>query len=408
MDALHKSNPPLGTSNILQLRPGSFTRSEIENIHYRLATIDDTAGIHLLYHKVYQGRYGYDYATNPQALASVINSSQGHLLLVAEQDSQILGCVLFEYCERTRMGKASGIVVDPDVRSQGVGSHLLQMGVNHLTQKLETVDVIYACSRTISEAPSKMLESSGFHRMGLFPNAVHVKHMEHLNLDVLLTDKAFSKRRKRPFIFAPYHEVYEIAQRTLGLEDAHIVTEFSQRALTPNPFEFRHIEDTKYARDRFSELSEQNKLANSFFPFHEPNLVLATPDGSSEIFARVIPMHKQAEIMGYRTDQTNLHDLFDSAAKSLHAYGAAYVEFLVDVYDFKLQQEAFTARFIPSAYFPAMRLAADGLRDDVFVLSRTFNLLDFSEAVMNSTSYEYLRAYLRRYHDLYIKPILSH
>ena len=117
--------------------------------------------------------------------------------------------------------------------------------------------------------------------------------------------------------------------------------------------------------------------------------------------------NKQAAIIGYRTDQTNLHDLLDSAAWTLHRMGAAYIEFLVSAYDYKLQQQAYTARFIPSAYYPALQLSNDGLRDDVFVLSRTFNLLDFTNNFLRGDNRLYLKAYLRRYHELYIQPILG-
>jgi hypothetical protein len=89
----------------------------------------------------------------------------------------------------------------------------------------------------------------------------------------------------------------------------------------------------------------------------------------------------------------------------LQREGAAYIELLVDAYDYQTQQEAYTAKFIPSAYFPAMKLAHDGLRNDFFVVSRTFQILDFTASTVMEENYPYLQAYMRFYHKLYIEPM---
>jgi hypothetical protein len=156
---------------------------------------------------------------------------------------------------------------------------------------------------------------------------------------------------------------------------------------------------------KFKLFSEQNRISNSFFPFHLPHWILSTEDGGTDVFVWYEPHGKQASIVGYRTDRVNVHDLLDSVAWTLRGAGAAYVELLVDAYDYMLQQEAYTARYIPSAYFPAMRLANDNLRDDYFVLSRTFQLLDFSNTFVSTENYQYLEAYMRSYTELYIDPI---
>jgi hypothetical protein len=81
------------------------------------------------------------------------------------------------------------------------------------------------------------------------------------------------------------------------------------------------------------------------------------------------------------------------------------VELLVDAYDYITQQEAYTAKYIPSAYFPAMRLSNDGLRDDFFVVTRTFQILDFTTTTVMTENYPYLQAYMNFYNALYIEPM---
>ena len=78
---------------------------------------------------------------------------------------------------------------------------------------------------------------------------------------------------------------------------------------------------------------------------------------------------------------------------------------LVDAYDYIIQQQAYTAKYIPSAYFPAMHLAGDGLRDDYFVVSRTFQIIDFTSSYVTQENLPYLRSYMRSYNELYIEPL---
>lgn len=386
---------------------GSFCEDGL-NLVVREARVDDVDQVQELYFIVYHGRYTLEFATDPAKLRAQIEDREHYLLAVAEaSDHRIVGSLVFCFDPISRLAKAAGAVVLPSFRGKGLGSSLLATGLTYLTDTANLVDVVYALTRTINEAPSRLVEEAGFFKMGIFPNAVQVEDMEHLNLDVFFARNALLKRRCKPFIFPPYHEVYHIAERRLGLEPANIFSDFSPLTLEPDKTEFEILQQEEQVIQRFQELSQQKRLANSFFPFHQPNLILKSRDNSTEIFAWMVGKNKQSAILGYRTDRTDVHNLLDSAARTLHRYGAAYVELLVDAYDHRLQQQAFTARFIPSAYFPAMRLDSDGYRNDVFVVSRTFSLLDFTNTVMHGDNYYFLKAYLRRYYELYIKPILG-
>ena len=94
---------------------------------------------------------------------------------------------------------------------------------------------------------------------------------------------------------------------------------------------------------RYRTYSEQNRVSQSFFPFHFPNWSFATDDGGTEVFVWYGGVGKQAAIVGYPTDRVNTHDLLDAVARALDAAGAAYVELLVDAYDYNHQQEAYAA-----------------------------------------------------------------
>ncbi len=380
-----------------------------EAIQIKEAVTSDVKKIQDLFMQVYNGQYPMEYAVDPNVLKAELFDCQHYLWLIAQDKSRkkIMGAVMFNFDLQNRLGKAAGGVVAPKFQHKGLGSALLKTGVEYLTKKTDMVDVIYGTTRTVSEGPSRMAMDVGFHKMGLFPNAVQIDNLEHLNLDIYLADRALKKRRKKPYLFTPFYEVYNIARKHLGLEQAYTVTERAPLKLSKQKILFKLIKDEREVVLKFRHYSEQKRLSNSFFPFHMPNWLFASSDGGTEVFIWYGGVGKQASILGYRTDRVNIHDLLNSVALELQNQGAAYVEMLVDAYDYTLQQEAYTARYIPSAYFPAMQLANDGQRDDYFVLSRTFRLLDFTGSFVSEENYPFLQAYLRCYNELYIQPILG-
>lgn len=375
----------------------------------REATSLDVEPIQELYQEIYRGRYGVDFAENPALLRAQIQNGDRYLWLVAQEKAteRLTGVISFQFDRINRLGKAAGVAVAQGYRGRGVASRLLQLGIRYLTEENQAVDVIYATTRTVSEAPSRVVGDVGFRQLGLFPNAVQTETLEHLNLDIYLTKAGKKARRPHPYLFPPFQEVYQIARQELKLDKATVVKERAPLRLSPTKIALELVADEQVAKERFAQLSNERRISNSFFPFHSPNRILRSEDGGTEVFVWLAGPGKQAAILGYRTDHVNTHDVLDSVAVALQREGAAYVELLVDAYNYSLQQEAYTARFIPSGYFPAMKLNSDGHRDDFFVLSRTFRLLDFTASVVQGTSLKFLRAYLRHYHDLYLKPLLD-
>jgi predicted GNAT family N-acyltransferase len=373
----------------------------------RDARVGDAPAIRALFEKIYKGKYPLEFGTNVELLKAEIADPEHHLWLVAadEKDRLLAGAMLFICDPKNRMAKAGGGVVLPEYRHYGLGSTLLKKGVRYLTKGAKLVDVIYGTSRTVSEGPSKMVAEAGFHKMGFFPNAVQIEELEHLNLDVYLTPAALKARRPGPYLFTPFYDIYAIARRQLKLERAHLVTERGPLTLSKKKIVLNVIKDSKRTIALFDLYKEQKRISNSFFPFHKPNWLLSSEDGGTDVFIWYGGVGKQASILGFRTDRVNIHDLLDAVAGALQRSGASYVELLVDAYDYLSQREAYAAKYIPSAYFPAMRLAGDGRRDDYFVVSRTFQIIDFTSSYVMTENLPYLKAYMRFYNELYIEPM---
>jgi hypothetical protein len=373
----------------------------------REARVNDAAAVFDMFTLIYGGKYPLSFGNDVEILKAELMDVNHYLWIVTEDEEKklLVGAMMCAIDLHNHMAKAGGGVVLPEYRKFGLASTMLKLGVHYLTETTKQVDVLYGTSRTVSEGPSRMVAEAGFLKMGFFPNAVQIEEIEHLNLDVYLTKRALDMRRKKPYLFEPFYEVYKIPRKQLGLERAYLVTEREQLALSKKKMTFELIEDEKEVISKFRQYSEQKRIRNSFFPFHAPNRLLKSEDGGSEVFLWYGGVGKQASIVGFRTDQVNIHDLLDSVAVSTQKTGASYIELLVDAYDYTTQQEAYTAKYIPSGYFPAMRLANDGLRDDFFVVSRTFQIIDFTSSCVTDEVYPYLQAYMRYYNELYIEPI---
>jgi len=376
-------------------------------ILFREARVADAPAIRELFQKIYKGKYPLEFGTNVERMKAEIADPERHLWLVAadEKDKRLAGAMLFICDPKNRMAKAGGGVVLPEYRHYGLGSTMLKKGVRYLTKGADLVDVIYGTSRTVSEGPSKMVAEAGFHKMGFFPNAVQIEELEHLNLDVYLTPKALKSRREGPYLYPPFYDIYKIARRQLGLDRGHLVTERGPLTLSKKKIVLNVVKDSRKTVELFRAYKEQRRISNSFFPFHEPNWLLASEDGGTEVFIWYGGVGKQASILGFRTDRIDSHDLLDAVAGALQRSGASYVELLVDAYDYMVQRDAYAAKYIPSAYFPAMRLQTDGRRDDYFVVSRTFQIIDFTSSYVMTENLPYLKSYMRFYNELYIEPV---
>ena len=374
---------------------------------FREARLTDESAIRGLFERIYKGKYPLEFGTNSELMKAEIGDPEHHLWLVVVDESTRLpvGAMTFILDSKNRMAKAGGGVVLPEYRHYGLGSSMLKKGVRYMTRSADLVDVIYGTSRTVSEGPSKIVAEAGFHKMGFFPNAVQIEELEHLNLDVYMTQKALKSRRRKPHLFTPFYDIYALARRQLKLERAHLVTERGPLTLSKKKIILNVVKDSRKTIELFRLYSEQKRISNSFFPFHQPNWLLSSEDGGTDVFIWYGGVGKQASILGFRTDRVNIHDLLDAVAGALQRSGASYVELLVDAYDYLSQREAYAAKYIPSAYFPAMRLASDGRRDDYFVVSRTFQIIDFTSSYVTPENFPYLKAYMRFYNQLYIDPM---
>ena len=141
-------------------------------------------------------------------------------------------------------------------------------------------------------------------------------------------------------------------------------------------------------------------------PFHEPNLILITPDQATEVYLTYNKKDKYSVVVGGMSAEKSFTVVLESLARKVSEMDMAYIEIIIDAYSPALQREAMDARFIPSAYFPCVKKVGNK-RYDCIAFSRTFDVLDFRNVKIISLYKNFLREYLKLWRENYIELVFK-
>ncbi|MBI5629956.1 MAG: GNAT family N-acetyltransferase [Elusimicrobia bacterium] len=368
----------------------------------RLATPADASRIRGLYREIYHGRYPlsiiYDLHETVESL-----HKDNYFWFVSEVNRQIVGSVIFCLDPEIQLAKVFGGVVRPEFRGFGLTEKAMSLGLRHLVEETQCAQSVYATARTVSPAPQKLLRKLGFRELGIFPNVRKIDNYETHCLTAYFKEGALGRRIARPRLPLLLKPFYDIVRRSTGIEDAQWR---DIRISPPSPWGeaelgFELIEAKNFILSRWNKLKAEDKLRMQFFPFHEPNLMLVTEDQAAEIYIHYSKPDHHAVIIGGHESVPDLARLLNAVGLFLEEHGVRYLELLADAYHPGIIQKVMEARFLPSAYYPAMRWK-HGKGRDYIVFSKTFTILDFKHIAARGLFSEYLREYFRLWKSLYI------
>jgi RimJ/RimL family protein N-acetyltransferase len=373
----------------------------------RPARLIDARRIQVLYTEVYGSSYSVPIITDPEKMKQAIESDD-YYWLVGDYNSKIIASLVYSLDLKNRISKAFGAVVSEEFRKNDIAYIMMKLILDDITQNQDLVDVIYATTRTTSYAPQKLTESLGFIKLGIFPNTHKVKENETHCFTVYLTENALKKRKKEPIIIPEILPFYNLVLKQIKLEQAKIKDvkrQYSDHSIKIPIVDFEVITAPIFIKRRFSKVKNKGWLKNTFMPFHEPNMLLITPDGKTEIYLTYNSKDKYSVFVG---GFTNLDPsvILESVAKKMRDLDMAYLEILFDAYTPQLQRAAIDARFIPSGYFVAGKYE-NGVRYDCIVFSRTFDVLDFRNVKLSSIYREFLKEYLKLWRENYVEVVFK-
>lgn len=373
----------------------------------RPARIVDARRIQVLYTEVYGSSYSVSIITNPEKMRKAIESDE-YYWLVAEFNGKIVGSLVYSIDFKQRISKAFGAVVSEEFRKHNVAYTMMKLILDDITQNQNLVDVIYATTRTTSYAPQRLTDSLGFLKLGIFPNTHKVAENETHCFTAYLTENALKSRKKFPVIIPEIVPFYDIVLKQIKLEEPRVVDvkgKYSDHKTKIPVVDFEVITAQEFIRRRYKKIKQKGFFSHTFMPFHEPNILLVSLDGKTEIYMTYNPKDKYSVFVGGFSN-LEVEVVLESVAKKMQELDMAYLEILFDAYSPHLHRAAIDARFIPSGYFPAGKLV-NNQRYDCIIFSKTFEILDFRNVKLASLYKSFLKEYLKLWRENYIEVVFE-
>lgn len=371
-----------------------------------LASEEDVFQISQLYFDVYQGTYPDPLMKDFNLIRQFIRSEAGFWFITKDDSNQIIASVLAAYDRDNLIAKAFGAVVRNEFRGQGIMDELLSYGIKFLREKTIGVDVIYSTTRTVNEAAQTLTEKLGFKKLGIFPNAHRTNDYETHCLAAIVYPSALERRHTNYMIHHEMASLYNIVEKEVGLTPLEsIVPEKPSKTLVP-PEELEVVKSPKFVAYRYNALKSEKKLEFEFFPFHQPNLVIISPDQSIELFCHLSNVDGYCVIIGGKMPPNmDFSELFLISNRLLRDAGARYIEVILRADRPKILESILKAKFIPCGFFPAFQLIGDK-RYDFVVLSRSFEIFDFQNVKLKGMNQVYLEEYFKAWKRMSLNPKL--
>lgn len=380
-----------------------ITLPDKREVKFQPASQEDIASIIELYHKVYAGKYTLPEVKDPDLIARKVEDP-GYFWTLAHCQGKVIGSVIFAIDPVNKIGKAYAAVVLNEFRGQDVMRTMVKMGLKLLTEKTRICDVIYATTRTVSYAPQVVLEHLGFLPMGIFPNVRKVESFETHGLEVYLSSKCLSYRRQKPRFIPEIVDFYEIVRNELNLEEPEtVIMEEQDPRKMGSEIKFDVCDDAQIISEKFYHYQDKDLMQKVFFPFTDANMLFSAKDGSADIFVNLSKIDGNGVILGYRHSGPDLRNTLMWFCEEASRSGMRYIEMLVNAFRPDKQRLALDAKFLPCAYFPAMRINDDGLREDYMVFSRSFESLDFMNMNLGDTNRKFLDAFMKCWYELLVR-----
>lgn len=370
-----------------------------------LATENDIFQISQLYFDVYQGTYPDPLMKDVSLIKSFITSQQGFWFVTKNPEGTIVGSVLACYDQENLIAKAFGAVVRTEYRGHGVMESLLAYGIEYLKKNTIGVDVIYSTTRTVNEAAQTLTEKLGFKKIGIFPNAHRTSEFETHCLTAIITPNAIEKRYKNYKLHHQLESLYDIVAGEVGLDKLESIEPETPSKTLQSPDVLEVIQSPKFVAYRYESLKAEKKLEFEFFPFHQPNLVIMSPDQSIELFCHLSNDGYCVIIGGMMPGHLNFAELFLKSNKLLRDVGARYIEVIVRADRPKILESVMRAKFIPCGFFPAFQMI-NNQRYDFLVLSRSFEIFDFQNVKLKGLNQVYLEEYFKAWKRVALNPKL--
>jgi hypothetical protein len=379
------------------------------------ATLNDIDELLALYLSIYGDDYPLELGTNKSVMKNALSHPFDFLWLIIRdtEKATIAGSTIIEIDHGFKIGKVTGVTTNKAYRRQGIASRLIAYGTNKVVHEDKLVNSLYATSRTISKASQVMFLKNNFLPLGIFPNARKIKNYETLTLLGYFGDEVISRRKpalKVPTFIKPISDVIcnaiNVEKMSESFEQCHPISR--RKTYEEDSLEggFEFISAPNFINKRF-EIMFQDDDESVFYPFHRPNLLIASVTDELEIYASFNEKDHYCVLITSNSSILGLGDRFKKLLFQMKDQGIYYVETLVRMDYFNAICFLAENKFIPAAVYPAMR-EEDGYMYDYVLMTRTMVPLDFSDTQIDDSFRPYVTQYAKQWIHMNLASVEEH
>ncbi|MCA9975921.1 MAG: GNAT family N-acetyltransferase [Anaerolineales bacterium] len=372
----------------------------MDAINVREVTEADLPAVRTLFYRCYGEDYPYkEFYSDEWLKRSIYQDS--YLFLLAETGSEVVGTasVYFEVGAYADLcGEFGRLAVDPDVRSEGVGSALMQARLAFAEQRLHFG---LAECRTAHPYAQRISEKHGLRPIGFLPQKVLLDKRESLVMMARTFGPARDLRANNPRVIPEVFLLGQQALENLGFRNDLIAVEDVDGYPIGTEFRVEELNETGLPyllRIERGRLSRRHVFGNLQLNY---GLFLLQVRNSRYLVAR--ENGNIVGAIGYTLDQVGrsikvleLIDLRDDVAgfllkeldrRAREVYGAEYIEMTVSAYWPQIQRTLSNLGFVPVAYCPSF-VFHEVERLDTIKMAKVYVPLDIDDAQLTEGSRE--------------------
>lgn len=348
-----------------------------DSIEISAARPNEVDQILKIYQLIYGKNYPISYGNDPELLAKAISSPPTHTVLVARdlKKNIVIGALVLEKDLFNKIGSLLGLVVLPEYRNHKIGYHLLACQTKKHLQDENELNSLYATTRTVNVGPQVIFIKNNFLPLGILPNAHRLARYETVTLFAKHRKGILENRKSVHGISPKIIPLYNIIKSKVPALDIPRANPLElEEAVVEEDWEYEVIQGDHFVKRKF--LETYPEPSDRFYPFHEPNILVADKKGRVEIFAHFSRRDGYCTIVKSSIPLFLLHGHFTSLYLQLHDIGVTYLEALVNAKAKRSIETLLKGNFLPSAIYPAMREVQNNY-EDYIVMSRTMEPLNF-------------------------------
>ncbi|MEK6773176.1 MAG: GNAT family N-acetyltransferase [Bdellovibrionota bacterium] len=363
------------------------------------AKISEVDQIIRIYQLIYGKNYPISYGNDPELLAHAISSPESHTVLIARDLKKgiVIGALVLEKDLFNKIGLLLGLVVLPEYRNHKIANHLVTLQTKLNLEDDTKLNSLYATTRTVNVGPQVVFQKNNFLPLGILPNAHRLARYETVTVFAKYRKGILEGRKSVGKISPKIIPLYQIVKKLVPQIEIPEPNPLElEEPLIEEDWEYEVIQEAHYVKRKF--LETYPEPSDRFYPFHNPNILVADKKGRVEIFAHFSKRDGYCTIIKSSIPLFLLHGHYTSLYLQLHDIGVTYLEVLVNAKAKRSIEALLKGSFLPSAIYPAMRETIDNY-EDYIVMSRTMEPLNFKGMAIISQ----FKPYIDQYVDLWKK-----